>query len=40
MSALSVEEIGLLVHLLVFHRDAFGIGFRQPASGHIVVPVD
>jgi hypothetical protein len=39
-TAVSVEEIGRLVHLLAFHRDTFGIGFRQPASGHIVVPVD
>jgi hypothetical protein len=39
-TAVSVEEIGRLVHLLAFHRDTFGIGFRQPASGHMVVPVD
>jgi hypothetical protein len=39
-TAVSVEEIRRLVHLQAFHRDTFGIGFRQPASGHIVVPVD
>ncbi len=38
-TAVSVEQIGRLVHLLAFHRDTFGIGFRQAASGHIVVPV-
>jgi hypothetical protein len=29
-----------LVHLLEIHRDAFWIGFCQPGSGHVVVPVD
>ena len=39
-TAVLVEQIGHLVHLLAFYRDAFGIGFRHPRSGHIVVPVD
>jgi hypothetical protein len=39
-TAVSVEQIGQLVHLLAFQRDAFGIDFRHPRSGHIVVPVD
>ena len=35
-----IEQIRHLVYLLAFHRDAFWIGFRQPGSGHVVVPVD
>ena len=36
----AVEEIGRLVHLAAFYRHSLGIDFRQPAAGHIVVPVD
>jgi len=39
-TAVPVEQIGHLIHLLAFHRDAFWIGFCHPGSGHVVVPVD
>ena len=39
-TTVAVEQIGHWVHLMAFHRDTFGIDVRQPASGHIVVPVD
>ncbi len=39
-TAVSVKEIGQLVHLLAHHRDTLWIRLRQSAAGNLVVPVD
>ena len=39
-TAVSVEEIGQLVHLLAHHCDTRWIGFRQSTPRNLVVPVD
>jgi hypothetical protein len=39
-TAVPIRQIGRLVHQLAFHRNAFCIGFCQPGSVHVVVPVD
>ena len=36
----AIKEIRRLIHLLAFHGDTVGIGFRQWTPQHIVVPVD
>jgi hypothetical protein len=38
-SAVSVQRIGCLVHLVAHHSDTLRTGFRQSAAGNIVIPV-
>jgi hypothetical protein len=38
-SAVFIETVGQLVHLLSHYTDTFRNGLRQPGSGHIVAAI-